>query len=180
MEFELDGVAADSCFTAAYGGLLVIRPESHEKDITLVGNAFGYGARGGDVFIAGRAGNRFGICLRKNHEGGGPRIVVEGVEANGFQYMTGGAALLLGEAGRNLGSGMTGGAVFALNLEESCLNRQYVKATDLGEEDVLIVRELLREHLDRTGSRQAKCLLPAFDASKFRKVCTRLTPEAHV
>ena len=44
------------------------------------GNTFGYGARAGRAYIRGRGGNRFGICLRKSHEGDGPRIVVEGVE----------------------------------------------------------------------------------------------------
>ena len=87
---------ADSCFTAAYGGELVIRPNPGVGRATLVGNAFGYGARGGRAFIAGAAGNRFGICLRKNHEGGGPTVVVEGVAANAFQYMTGGRAIVLG------------------------------------------------------------------------------------
>ncbi|HWA81911.1 MAG TPA: glutamate synthase-related protein, partial [Fimbriimonadaceae bacterium] len=128
MEFELDGVAADSCFTASYGGTLVIRPQDGASGVTLVGNTFGYGARGGEVFIAGRAGNRFGICLRKNHEEGGARIVVEGVEANGFQYMTGGKALLLGNAGRNLGSGMTGGVIYAYQFDPTCMNQNYVQA----------------------------------------------------
>jgi glutamate synthase (ferredoxin) len=177
MEFELEGVAADSCFTAAYGGTLVIRPESAGDDLTLVGNTFGYGARGGDAFIAGRAGNRFGICLRKNHEGGGARIVVEGVEANAFQYMTGGRALLLGSGGRNMGSGMTGGAVYALDLDDTCLNRTYVKSVELDEEDAAWVLAALNEHLERTGSTIAKYLSKSFSIRRFKKIQTRLVPE---
>jgi glutamate synthase domain-containing protein 2/glutamate synthase domain-containing protein 1/glutamate synthase domain-containing protein 3 len=180
MDFELDGVAADSCFTAAYGGSLIIRPENGSNDVTLVGNTFAYGARGGCVFIAGRAGNRFGICLRKNHEGSGPRIVVEGVEANGFQYMTGGKAVLLGAGGRNLGSGMTGGVVFALDLDPSCLNTDYVQPLKLDDEDAEFVLGMLREHADRAGSRRAACLVKAFDADRFRKIVTKLKPEAYV
>jgi glutamate synthase domain-containing protein 3 len=180
MEFELDGVAADSCVTASYGGTLVIRSETGAENATLVGNTFGYGARGGDVFIAGRAGNRFGICLRKNHEGGGPRIVVEGIEANGFQYMTGGCALLLGPAGRNLGSGMTGGRIYAFDLDENRINRDYVAASELDDCDVEIVRELLTEHIERTGSVHAACLAKTFDPAMYRRIQTRLLPEVHV
>lgn len=177
MKFELDGVAADSCFTAAYGGELVIRPAPGVKDATLVGNAFGYGARGGQAFIAGRAGNRFGICLRKNHEEGGATIVVEGVEANGFQYMTGGRAIVLGPVGRNLGSGMTGGAVYLLDLDETALNAKYVHALPLQESDIEFVRTTLEKHVALTNSPKALALLQTFDPSRFRKVVTKLKPE---
>jgi len=180
MEFDLEGVAADSCFTASYGGSLVIRPQDGRHDVALVGNTFAYGARGGEVFIAGRAGNRFGICLRKNHEGGGIRIVVEGVEANGFQYMTGGRAVLLGKAGRNVGSGMTGGIIYALDLNEGCLNRDYVYALPVEEEDCILIRELICAHSERTASRVAANVLKNFDAAKFKKIVTKLKPEAYV
>jgi glutamate synthase domain-containing protein 3 len=180
MEFDLEGVAADSCFTASYGGTLVIRPAEGAEGATLVGNAFGYGARGGNVYIAGRAGNRFGICLRKSHEGTGPRIVVEGVEANGFQYMTGGRALVLGSVGRNLGSGMTGGCVYILDLDPIHLNEKYVLAVGLNDEDIATVRVMLKEHSERTGSRMAACLDRSFDAGRFSKVMTKLEPEAYV
>ncbi len=178
MRFTLDGVVADSCFTASYGGELVIRPaEGVEGPATLVGNAFGYGARGGRAFIAGAAGNRFGICLRKNHEGGGPNIVVEGVAANGFQYMTGGRAVVLGPVRRNLGAGMTGGAVYLLDADERMLNAKYVHALPLDGEDADFVRSLIEEHHAKTGSPVAAGLLESFDPSRFRKVVTRLLPE---
>ncbi len=177
MRFSLIGVVADSCFTAAYGGELVVRPASSVSKATLVGNAFGYGARGGRAFIAGAAGNRFGICLRKNHEGGGPTIVVEGVAANGFQYMTGGRAVVLGPVRRNLGAGMTGGAVYLLDLDERMLNDKYVHALSLDDEDVALVRSLVEEHREKTDSPVAASLLSAFDPSRFRKVVTKLRPE---
>jgi glutamate synthase domain-containing protein 3 len=68
------------------------RRGGEESALTVVGNTFAYGARAGRACIAGRGGNRCGICLRRSHEADGPRVVVEGVEANAFQYMTGGAA----------------------------------------------------------------------------------------
>ncbi|RYG25945.1 hypothetical protein EON82_05225 [bacterium] len=177
MTFDLTGVVADSCFTAAYGGDLVIRPANGVTSATLVGNAFGYGARGGQAFIAGSAGNRFGICFRKNHEGGGPTVVVEGVAANGFQYMTGGRAIVLGPVSRNLGSGMTGGAVYLLDLDERMLNTKYVHALPLDESDADFVRTTVQQHLQKTGSPVAEKLLGEFDASRFRKVVTKLKPE---
>ena len=177
LRFDLHGVVADSCFTAAYGGELVIRPSADVSGATLVGNAFGYGARGGRAFIAGSAGNRFGICLRKNHEGGGPTIVVEGVAANGFQYMTGGRAIVLGPVRRNLGAGMTGGAVYLLDADETMLNEKYVQALPLDEADAAFVRTTVAEHLEKTGSPVAAQVLDGFDTGRFRKVVTKLKPE---
>jgi glutamate synthase domain-containing protein 3 len=142
-----------------------------------VGNTFGYGARAGRAYIRGRAGNRFAICLRRSHEGDGPRIVVEGVEANAFQYMTGGTALVLGPVGFNLGAGMTGGVVYLLDLEESVLNRQYVRPAALGEDDARLVRSLLEEHVAETKSPTAEALLASFDPARFARVETCLSPE---
>jgi glutamate synthase domain-containing protein 3 len=142
-----------------------------------VGNTFAYGARAGEAYIAGRAGNRFGVCLRKSHEDGGPRIVVEGVEANAFQYMTGGVAVVLGPAGYNLGSGMTGGTVYLLDHDPEMLNRDYVDARPLTEEDTGALRALVEAHLSETGSRVAEGLLQAFDPARFVRIQTRLMPE---
>jgi glutamate synthase domain-containing protein 3 len=177
LEFRMLGLVADSCFTAAYGGKLVIVPPSGDGGLTVAGNTFGYGARGGRVYVAGRAGNRFAICLRKNHEGGGPRLVVEGVEANAFQYMTGGTALVLGPTGHNLGAGMTGGVVYLLDADAQRLNLDYVQASGLGEDDALLVEALLREHVLETGSPKGERLLRDFDPARYARVATRLRPE---
>lgn len=180
MSFHLEGVAADSCFTAGYGGRLVVTPQRGQRFVdppTLVGNAFGYGARAGSVYIAGRAGNRFGICLRQSHEGTAPRIVVEGVEANGFQYMTGGTALVLGSTGWNLGSGMTGGVVYLLDADPETLNTTYVASSPLTTDDEVVVRSLLEEHVTATDSTVAERLLAGFDAARFSRVATRLVAE---
>jgi glutamate synthase domain-containing protein 3 len=171
------GLVADSCFTAAYGGKLVIVPTDGDGTLTVVGNTFGYGARLGRAYIAGRAGNRFAICLRLSHEGDGPRIVVEGVEANAFQYMTGGTALVLGPTGFNLGSGMTGGVVYLLDADEKRLSRDYVQALPLADDDCARVRELLQEHVAETGSPRAQALLADFDPGRYARVVTRLEPE---
>jgi glutamate synthase domain-containing protein 2/glutamate synthase domain-containing protein 1/glutamate synthase domain-containing protein 3 len=178
MELYLSGLAADSAFTAAYGGKLVVVPEGADTRLTVVGNTFAYGARAGRAYLAGRGGNRFAICMRRSHEGAGPRVVVEGVEANAFQYMTGGTALVLGPVGFNLGAGLTGGRVYILDLDGSRLNRQYVKAEPLDAEGAAEVQELLREHAAETASATAERLLRSFDPARFSRVTTALAPEA--
>jgi len=177
MEFAIEGLVADSAFTAAYGGKLVIVPRRGTTGLTVAGNTFAYGARGGKAYIAGRAGNRFGICLRKNHERGAPEIVVEGVEANGFQYMTGGTVLVLGSVGPNLGSGMTGGEVFLLDADEKMLNRDYVHALPLDDEAEATVRRLMESHVLETGSPLGTALLADFNPGRYRRVVTKLFPE---
>ena len=178
MEFYMQGLVADSAWSAAYGGKVVIVPENGNGGaLTLAGNTFGYGARAGRAYIRGRGGNRFGICLRKSHEGDGPRIVVEGVEANAFQYMTGGVALVLGATGFNLGAGMTGGVVYLLDADEAMLNGQYVAASPLGEDDRATVQALLQEHVLEAGSPAGEALLANFDPGRFVRVATRLEPE---
>lgn len=176
MTCRLMGLCADSAFTASYGGKLIITPGNTAPGATIVGNAFGYGARGGAAYIAGRAGNRFGICLRKN-EKGGPRIVVEGVEANAFQYMTGGTALVLGSTGPHVGSGMTGGTIYLLDADVSKLNPVYAAAHPLDEDDELTVATMLSEHVSETGSPLAASLLEEYDLSRFTKVKTKLVAE---
>ena len=107
----------------------------------------------------------------------GPRVVVEGVEANAFQYMTGGVALVLGTVGFNLGAGLTGGRVYLLDPDGSRLNRQYVKAEPLDAGGAAEVEELLREHAAETASPTAERLLRAFDPARFARVTTALAPE---
>jgi glutamate synthase domain-containing protein 3 len=151
-------------------------PEGASDELTVVGNTFAYGARAGRAYIAGRGGNRFGICLRKSHEGEGPRIVVEGVEANAFQYMTGGIALVLGPVGFNLGAGLTGGRVYLYDLDGSRLNRQYVRAEPArrrGRRRGAAAAEGARR---RDASRTGKRLLKEFDPARFSRVTTSLSP----
>jgi glutamate synthase domain-containing protein 3 len=178
LSFRMKGLVADSCFTAAYGGTLAILPGQQDNPLTLVGNAFGYGARGGQAYIAGRAGNRFGICLRKSAEGTGIQVVVEGVGANAFQYMTGGVALVLGSTGPNLGAGMTGGVVYLLDADPATLNGDYVKLEPVDVVDRVVIEELLAAHIEATGSVLGQALQSRFDVRRFSKVSTKLVPES--
>ena len=85
---------------------------------------------------------------------------------------------MLGPTGFNLGSGMTGGAVYLLDGDPAMLNAQYVKADALSVEDAPALRALLEEHALETESPVAAALLADFDPSRFVKVTTRVQPEA--
>ena len=75
-------------------------------DNVIIGNTVLYGATGGYLFAAGRAGERFAV------RNSGAKVVVEGCGSNGCEYMTGGVAVILGSIGTNFGAGMTGGMAY--------------------------------------------------------------------
>src|SRR5437867_9900883 len=99
------------------GGVIVSRPPRALMGVTdrnvIIGNTVLYGATGGVLFAAGRAGERFAI------RNSGATAVVEGVGDHGCEYMTAGTVVVLGEVGRNFAAGMTGGAAYVLDLDES-------------------------------------------------------------
>ena len=120
----------------------------------LAGNTVLYGATSGQLFVAGRAGERFGI------RNSGALAVVEGVGQHGCEYMTGGVVLVLGSLGLNFGSGMTGGLAYILRAEaEDVLHREFVSVEEITSNEDAWLRRTLREHLDRTGSPLAARLL---------------------
>ena len=79
----------------------------------IAGNTILYGATGGSLFLAGKAGERFAV------RNSGAQAVVEGVGDHGCEYMTGGAVVVLGPTGRNFGAGMTNGLAFVLDVDGS-------------------------------------------------------------
>ena len=114
--FRLTGTANDGVGKGMAGGRIVVAPPPNaERPAALVGNAVLYGATGGEVFVAGTAGERFAV------RNSGAAAVVEGVGANGCEYMTGGVVLILGPVGPNLAAGMTGGRVYVLDPDRSVL-----------------------------------------------------------
>ena len=107
VELQLVGEANDYVGKGMGGGRIVISPPAGDAgDPWLVGNTVLYGATGGELFVAGRAGERFAV------RNSGAVAVVEGVGDHACEYMTGGSVVVLGPVGRNLSAGMTGGEVF--------------------------------------------------------------------
>jgi glutamate synthase domain-containing protein 3 len=164
IEFELTGEANDYVGKAMAGGRIVIRPPAntfislHEAggNPVLAGNTCLYGATGGELYIAGSAGERFGV------RNSGATAVVEGVGDHACEYMTGGTVVLLGPVGYNLGAGMTGGRAYVWDPGAHLttrLNTALVEAARPDAESLEELRWLIERHQELTGSAQAARLL---------------------
>ena len=159
------------------GGRLVIVPPPGSgfvpENNIIIGNVALYGATGGDVFIRGRAGERFAV------RNSGARAVVEGVGDHGCEYMTGGVVAVIGSTGRNFAAGMSGGIAFVHDPDGDFnirFNDGMADLEDLVEqEDIDLLHGLLAEHMERTGSGPAQRILDNWQASigEFRKVMPR-------
>jgi glutamate synthase domain-containing protein 3 len=157
IEFELTGEANDYVGKAMAGGRIVIRPPANDAgDPVLAGNTCLYGATGGELYIAGSAGERFGV------RNSGASAVVEGVGDHACEYMTGGTVVVLGPVGYNLGAGMTGGRAYVWDPGSQLttrLNTALVEAARPDAESLEEFRWLLERHQELTGSAQAARLL---------------------
>jgi glutamate synthase (NADPH/NADH) large chain len=176
LQMVLTGDANDYVGKGMAGGKLVIRPplgvayKSHEA--VIIGNTCLYGATGGWLFAAGRAGERFAV------RNSGAKAVIEGIGDNGCEYMTGGVVTILGETGVNFGAGMTGGFAYVLDefgALESRVNQELVDIVTLEENAVLQehLRGIINLHFLETGSEWAERLLTGFDGqymSRFRLI----------
>jgi glutamate synthase domain-containing protein 2/glutamate synthase domain-containing protein 1/glutamate synthase domain-containing protein 3 len=157
IEFELTGEANDYVGKAMSGGRIIIRPPANDAgDPVLAGNTCLYGATGGQLYVAGSAGERFGV------RNSGATAVVEGVGDHACEYMTGGAIVVLGPVGYNLGAGMTGGRAFVWDPGSQLttrLNTALVEAARPDAESLEELRWLIERHQELTGSAQAARLL---------------------
>ena len=98
----------------------------------------------------------------------GAHAVVEGVGDHGCEYMTGGAAVVLGPTGRNFAAGMSGGVAYVLDLDPALVNPEMVDPLPLRDEDDAPLRELLEAHVRWTESPVAKGLLDDWAAARER------------
>jgi glutamate synthase domain-containing protein 3 len=153
IELVLEGDANDGFGKGLSGGRLVAFPPERAgyvpEDNILVGNVALYGATGGEIFVRGRAGERFAV------RNSGATAVVEGCGDHGCEYMTGGRVVVLGETGRNFAAGMSGGIAYVLDergVLASRLNPQMVELEMLEEADLSFVRALVHRHWQRTQS----------------------------
>jgi len=172
VRFTLIGEANDYVGKGLAGGVIVVRPEEeatypwHEN--YLVGNTCLYGATGGTLFVAGRAGERFAVRNSRGH------AVVEGVGDHGCEYMTGGVVVVLGPTGYNFGAGMTGGQAFVLDDPDwprflKRMNHELVYATRVADEDAArLLRAMVEAHFEATGSPLAAALLDDWEATLRR------------
>jgi glutamate synthase (ferredoxin) len=172
IEFVLIGEANDYVGKGMGGGRIIVRPPANDAgDPHLLGNTVLYGATGGELFCAGKAGERFAV------RNSGASAVVEGVGEHAAEYMTGGTLVVLGPVGHNLGAGMTGGEVFVYDDGiglPAMVNPELVDAHRLsGEhqllaEQVLRLRGLIEQHATYTGSAGARAILDDWHAALHR------------
>ncbi|MFQ5851177.1 MAG: glutamate synthase large subunit [Candidatus Binatia bacterium] len=165
LRLYLNGEANDYVGKGMGGGEIIIRPgkgacfKSHEN--VIMGNTVMYGATGGFLYAAGRAGERF--CVRNS----GAIAVVEGVGDHGCEYMTGGVVVVLGETGRNFGAGMTGGLAYVLDERwdlELKVNPQFVGLVRVkASEDSDLLTSLVLKHLEFTRSKRAQAIMDRWD-----------------
>ncbi len=174
MELRLVGEANDYVGKGMGGGRITIAPPPGDAgEPWLAGNTVLYGATGGELFVAGRVGERFAV------RSSGAVAVVEGVGDHACEYMTGGTVVVLGPVGRNLGAGMTGGELFVLDPKDRVptrLNPELVEASRPDADAHERMRRLVERHRELTGSARASALLDDWD--RHAPLIWRVAPRA--
>ena len=177
LKLEVSGDANDYVGKGLSGGTIVVRPPMASPLVaaenTIIGNTVLYGATGGYLFAAGRAGERFAV------RNSGARVVVEGCGSNGCEYMTGGVAVILGSIGANFGAGMTGGMAYLYDPEgqaHAWMNMDTLVTCPVTVEHwEAELKELIERHLAETGSARAAAILEHWERerSNFLQVCPK-------
>jgi len=168
LNMTLEGDANDYVGKGMTGGKLVLRPPKGSsfktQDTSILGNTCLYGATGGQLFAAGRAGERFGV------RNSGAFAVVEGAGDHCCEYMTGGMVAVLGSTGSNFGAGMTGGFAYVLDLDnrfQDRFNSELVEIARISSEQMEDYRKYLYDviatHVAETRSGWGAELLDNFD-----------------
>lgn len=159
--FKLEGEANDYLGKGLSGGHIAVLPPVRSnfeaEENTIAGNTLLYGATSGEVYINGRAGERFAV------RNSGAIAVVEGVGDHCCEYMTGGRVVVLGETGRNFAAGMSGGVAYVWNRNgnfDYCCNMEMVELSLIEEAGYRKeLHELVRQHYLYTGSKLARTML---------------------
>jgi glutamate synthase (NADPH/NADH) large chain len=174
--FRLSGMANDYVGKGLFGGVIAIAPgpgaDFKPEDNVIIGNVALYGAISGELYVSGRAGERF--CVRNS----GATAVAEGTGDHGCEYMTGGTAVILGTTGRNFAAGMSGGIAYVWDPEGSFASRFSGEFADIEEpsaEDAASLKSIIERHGELTGSARAAGILGAWDENlpRFKKVIPR-------
>lgn len=161
VSFKLEGEANDYLGKGLSGGRIAVLPPIRSsfdaENNTIAGNTLLYGATSGEVYINGRAGERFAV------RNSGAVAVVEGVGDHCCEYMTGGRVVVLGETGRNFAAGMSGGVAYVWNKKgdfDYFCNMEMVELSLIEEASYRKeLHELIRQHYLYTGSKLARVML---------------------
>ncbi|MEE3719037.1 glutamate synthase large subunit [Tumidithrix elongata RA019] len=171
---ELEGDANDYLGKGLGGGKIILYPSRAStfvaEENVIVGNVVLYGATSGEVYIRGRAGERFGV------RNSGVNVVVEGIGDHGCEYMTGGKVVVLGITGRNFAAGMSGGVAYILDEKGDFATRCNMAMVGLEKledpEEIADLRDIIQKHIDYTQSQKGTKVLSEWKemVPKFVKV----------
>lgn len=176
MNIRLVGEANDYVGKGMAGGELIVTPVENTgfapEDATIVGNTCLYGATGGQVFVRGKAGERFAV---RNSLA---EAVVEGTGDHSCEYMTGGCVVIIGKVGRNVAAGMTGGLAYILDEDDTLIpkvNKEIVKiqrvVAPVGQ---MQLKSLIEAHVEKTGSSKGSQILKEWE--KYLPLFWQLVP----
>ncbi|VFQ72272.1 unnamed protein product [Cuscuta campestris] len=176
MKIRLVGEANDYVGKGMAGGELVVTPVENTgfcpEEATIVGNTCLYGATGGQMFVRGKAGERFAV---RNSLA---QAVVEGTGDHCCEYMTGGCVVVLGKVGRNVAAGMTGGLAYILDEDDTLIpkvNKEIVKIQRvLAPVGQTLLKSLIEAHVEKTGSSKGFAVLKDWD--KYLPLFWQLVP----
>jgi glutamate synthase domain-containing protein 2/glutamate synthase domain-containing protein 3 len=164
--FILEGESNDYLGKGLSGAKIIVKPFSENKfnpsENVICGNVLLYGATSGDVYIYGRAGERFAI------RNSGVHAVVEGVGDHGCEYMTGGRIVILGETGVNFAAGMSGGIAYVYDPDRKFDGRCNLDMVDLElveiKADIEELKGMIKKHFAYTGSKKADFILSQWES----------------
>jgi glutamate synthase (ferredoxin) len=174
MTLELEGDANDYFGKGLSGGKLIVYPPRGStfvpEENIIIGNVALYGATGGEIFVRGMAGERFGV------RNSGVSAVVEAIGDHGCEYMTGGRVVVLGKTGRNFAAGMSGGIAYVLDEAGDFKNRCNMELVALealsDTNEIEELWKLVQRHQTFTRSERAEKILADWKnfVPKFVKV----------
>jgi len=171
ISITLDGDANDYVAKGLSGGRIVVRPQANSAVIpaakahsVIAGNTVGYGATSGELYLRGTVGERFAV------RNSGALLVCQGTGDHACEYMTGGRAVILGPTGRNVAAGMSGGIAYLLDADASLVNPELVDIEPLAADEVVWLGDVVRTHVDLTGSIVGRALLDDWEAAAGRFV----------
>ena len=164
LNMHLIGDANDYVGKGMTGGKLTIRPSEDAgyvaRDTAIIGNTCLYGATGGQLYAAGRAGERFAV------RNSGAQAVIEGSGDHCCEYMTDGVVVVLGRTGVNFGAGMTGGFAYVLDVDRDFVDRYNHELIDIHrmtpesmESHLHHLRLMITTHVKETGSEWGDAIL---------------------
>ncbi|MFH1198074.1 MAG: glutamate synthase large subunit [bacterium] len=183
---KVEGDTNDYLGKGMSGGRIILIPPKNARfvpqDNVICGNVVLYGATGGELYINGKAGERFAV------RNSGGQAVVEGVGDHGCEYMTGGVVVVIGSTGKNFAAGMSGGIAYIYDQNQLFDTKCNLDMVDLesvwDSKDKVFLRTMIEKHVKYTQSELAKSILNKWESSlpmfvkvipiDYRKVLERM------